>query len=142
MPHTETRTLHEIITYPDHDPRTESEKFHANKKHLEHNLGLGCWICGIKESLECHHIFEWATLGFLDLAIVQNTLKQFDPYGFSAKDDSPIEDLDDIKNLLILCESHHRAKYTGVHEISYPIWLAQRAMHPGDSITPPIEKGG
>jgi hypothetical protein len=28
----------------------------------------------------------------------------------------------DEDNLWVLCDVHHRAKYLGIHEITYPIW--------------------
>ena len=29
-------------------------------------------------------------------------------------------------NMLVLCAIHHRSKYEGIHEITYPAWLLQR----------------
>ena len=37
------------------------------------------------------------------------------------------------ENLRLLCAAHHRGKYTGIHEITYPAWLLQRYV--GDEFT-------
>jgi hypothetical protein len=36
---------------------------------------------------------------------------------------------------MVLCETHHRAPYCGVHSITMPIWIAQRIAKPGVQIT-------
>ena len=38
--------------------------------------------------------------------------------------DSP----DDIRNLVVICRKHHRLKTTGMHTITFPIWLAMAAV--------------
>ena len=39
-----------------------------------------------------------------------------------------IDTLDDIRNLVVLCRTHHRLNYTSTHTISLPIWLAIATM--------------
>ena len=72
--HVQQDTLHEAILYPEHTQRTESAEFRANKHHLVHELGLGCWICGSRDQLEVHHFgVEWALWEFMDPAKVLDT---------------------------------------------------------------------
>jgi hypothetical protein len=33
-------------------------------------------------------------------------------------------------NLWVLCDVHHRAKYFGIHEITYPIWCPMDMLEP------------
>ena len=48
--------------------------------------------------------------------------------------DVPVADVDAFRawvdhspeNLLVLCAEHHRFGFTGIHAITYPIWVAQR----------------
>lgn len=51
----------------------------------------------------------------------------------------PVESPDDIRNLLVLCETHHRGVDTGVHKLTFPIWLPQRAAQQGQEITEPVK---
>lgn len=39
-----------------------------------------------------------------------------------------IDTPDDIRNPVVLCRKHHRLKLTGIHTISFPIWLAISAV--------------
>ena len=71
--------------------------------------------------METHHdFFEWASQFGLDLKKVEAT--------FPALTDRKklAEWVDSPSNMLVLCEAHHRAKYEGIHEITYPAWLLQR----------------
>ena len=134
--HEEDRTIHEFIEYPNHAKRTESAEFGANKRRLVKQLDVGCWICGSKENREVHHIHEWSLWDALDQVKVLNSLHAFDPYGYThTAGDKPIESPDDIRNLVVLCEIHHRGVNTGVHDLTMPIWFPQRAVKDGVSIT-------
>lgn len=54
-------------------------------------------------------------------------------------DGKPIESPDDIRNLVVLCETHHRGVNKGVHDLTMPIWFPQRAVKAGVEITKAIE---
>jgi hypothetical protein len=134
--HEQRETLHEDVLYPEHVQRTESEEFRRNKRVLIRKLDLPCWVSGSREKREVHHIFEWSLWPSLDPERVLDALHAFDPYGFTARDpETPITSPDDIRNLLVLSEKFHRGIGTGVHKISFPIWLPQRAVKPGVEIT-------
>lgn len=137
--HDEKHTFTEFIDYPAHETRTESAEFRANKRRLVKQLDIGCWICGSKENREVHHIHEWSLWNALDPEKVLNSLHAFDPYGYThAGGDKPIESPDDLRNLVVICEVHHRGIGTGVHALTMPIWLPQRAVKKGVSITQAI----
>lgn len=137
--HEESRTIHEFIEYPPHEKRTESSEFRANARRLIRQLDVGCWICGSKEAREVHHIHEWSLWNALDPDRVLDSLHAFDPYGYThAGGDKPIESPDDIRNLVVLCENHHRGIDAGVHDLTMPIFFPQRAVKDGLSITKAI----
>ena len=134
--HEVKRTIHEDIEYPDHEKRTESSEFNRNKRLMVKQLDLPCWICGSKDAREVHHIHEWSLWAALDQDKVLSSLHAFDPYGYThTAGDKPIESPDDIRNLVVLCEMHHRGENTGVHDLTMPIFFPQRAVKEGMSIT-------
>ena len=134
--HLENKTLTEHIEYPGHEPRTTSSMFRTNRHILIERLGLGCWVCGSKQNLEAHHWFEWSLWPKLDPAKVLLVLRMIDFYGFAHhKADQPVESPDDIRNLVVLCEAHHRQPEMGIHCLEFPIWLPQRAVKEGLTIT-------
>lgn len=140
MSHEEERTIHEFIEYPDHAKRTESSEFRSNKRRLVKQLDVPCWICGSKELREVHHLHEWSLFDALDPEKILDTLHAIDPYGYThAAGDKPIESPDDIRNLVVLCEGCHRGVNQGVHDLTMPIWLAQRAVKDGMDITKAID---
>ncbi len=141
--HSQDETLRQDVLYPEHVQRTESAEFARNKHQLIHKLNLGCWICGSREKREVHHyICEWALWEDVDPAKALRTAHAIDPYGFAAHDpEKPIESPDDIRNLMVLCETHHRAPFFGVHTITFPIWVSQREVKPGVQITQSEPKG-
>ncbi len=125
--HEVTRHLIEVDDYPAHPVRMESARFEHNRAALI-GLARGCWVCGATEEIEAHHVFEWAEWDALDPVMVLDTLRAFNPYGLTYDEPQPpITDPDDIRNLLLLCALHHRERETGIHEISWPMWLVQRA---------------
>lgn len=131
--------------------RVESSEFRRNKRVMVRQLDLPCWICGCRDKREVHHIHEWALWNALDPEKVLDTLHVFDPYGYTHQiGEKPIESPDDIRNLLVLCGEHtvdgvtipgghHRGENLGVHDLSFPIWVAQRAVKAGFSITKSVQ---
>jgi hypothetical protein len=119
------RQLDELVAYPPHEPRTESSTYVKTHKHLIYVMDAPCWTCGIRHStggaMETHHYhFEWASQNGLDLAKVTADWPTITDRTQLA------EWVDSEGNMLVLCAAHHRGKYTGIHEISYPAWLLQR----------------
>lgn len=144
--HTNRRMLDEIAFYPAHDPRQETPEYKAVHKKLAIDQDLPCLICGVKNStlknaaqnpygakqMETHHyVVEWALANAIDVNKFNNILlphlrsKHSDKaqykQDFTAAQVSAWVDHDE-DNLWVLCDVHHRAKYFGIHEITYPIW--------------------
>lgn len=149
--HEQRHTMIEVVEYEAHEARTESSEFRKNKRQMVRQLDLPCWCCGSREKREVHHIHEYSLFDALDPEKVLDTLHVFDPYGFTHQNsDKPIETPDDIRNLIVLCGSHtidgveipgghHRGINLGIHDLTFPIWIAQRAVKPGENITEAIE---
>ena len=134
--HQQDHTFEENILYPSHEPRHESKEFRDNKHHLVHELQLPCWLCGSREHLEAHHWHEWALWNSLEASEALEVLQLIDFYGFAKKlGDKPLNSPDDIRNLVVLCELHHRGKDAGIHGLTFPIWLARRSVKQGSHIT-------
>lgn len=96
-------------------------------------------------SMELHHcLVEWAMANGIDsnkwnnnvLPYLKNTKKGvlLSPYStvFNKQTMSPEEIKDwahhGDENLLVLCNVHHRSPYTGIHTVSYPVWISQLYM--------------
>ena len=149
--HLDKTSFTQEVLVPDHPPRKASAEFERNRVVLLVKKGVGCWICGSTGTkaapLEVHHLHEWSLWGALDPDKVLQTLHCFDPYGFTEQaGEKPIESPDDIRNLLVLCSScdlegrpvaggHHRGLDCGVHALTWPVWLPQRAVKAGVSLT-------
>lgn len=152
--HAKQRLLKEIGFYPAHSARKETSAYKKVHRHMVVELDLACLVCGVKNStlkdpkknpygaraLETHHhVIEWAMANAVDAAkfnrILRPNLKHRHP-------DNPLYQRDmseaDVlawvdhsqDNLWVLCDVHHRAKYFGIHEISYPIWCPMDLFQP------------
>lgn len=136
--HEMTKTIEEVIEYPAHEPRETSPEFRHNRHILLDRLGLGCRCCETKADLEVHHLIEWAEWESVDPAKVLTALRQIDFYGFGHhKGDEPIRSPDDIRNLVVLCRRHHRLRGTGIHNTTFPPWLAQMVANDGSTVLEP-----
>lgn len=115
--HDQVNHLIELIHYPDHPPRTESEEFIRNREKF-HKEGARCWVDnGFCEGhIEIHHMLEWALSNAIDWEKV--------------KKDRGYDHADAWENLIPLCHAHHQGVGKGIHKISYPAWLAQKYMKP------------
>jgi hypothetical protein len=144
--HFKRGTFEEQYWLPAHNKRRETSLFRKNKKFIRDECGAPCWVCGSKQNLEVHHVFEWAFWNAMNPKKVTNILKAIEFYDEdyiskaeksnklrseidSIVNEKPIIDTpDDIRNLVVFCRKHHRLKYTGIHTITFPIWLAISAV--------------
>lgn len=132
------RTLHEVAWYPPHDPRAASPQYRRVHHKLVVDMDEPCWICGTRNSaggrMETHHAeIEWAAekafeddgvmlaklvadLGTLIHGVDATALREF---------------LDSEGNMLVLCATHHRGPWEGIHSVTYPAWKLQRYEHRG-----------
>ncbi|HXI87325.1 MAG TPA: hypothetical protein VNH64_07690 [Parvularculaceae bacterium] len=153
--HENPRLLDERAFYPEHDKRLETPEYHKAHDHLTKTLDLPCLVCGVKQStlhdktqnrygakqMETHHhIIEWALANAIDAdkfnKVLLPHLKVRHPQNPAYKKDA-FTDADvsawvdhSEDNLWVLCDVHHRAKYLGIHEISYPIWCPMDLLRP------------
>ena len=144
--HADPRRLDEIAFYPKHDPRQNTPEYMAVHRRLTEEQDRPCVICGVRKStlkdrtanpygakqMETHHhIIEWALANAIgtdkfNARLLPNLArrhperadyrKRFTPEQVTAWVDH------DEDNLWVLCDVHHRARYLGIHEITYPIW--------------------
>ena len=107
--------------------RVESELFKANKKRLKQEQ-RGCFICGATEDLEVHHLVcAYAKQQEVDYEQLKAACLSFDIYGYSEKMvTEPITSVDDIRNLILLCEGHHKRMDHGIHNVTFGDWIMQR----------------
>lgn len=132
--HWERRTLHDFVLDPDHVARAESPAFRAAKERLHADGHYRCWVCGSSDSLQVHHLgCEWMFANVVDFAKLQRVLLAFDPYGYSAAmRDATITSVDDVRNMLVVCQSHHTGVNhqdggggTGIHALTFSSWVIQ-----------------
>jgi hypothetical protein len=146
--HVQHHVVDELQFYPEHDPRTESPEYKVAHHHMVHDLKLPCLVCGVtvdtlgnadankygaKQLETHHHVIEWALAEAID---VDKFNKQLLPHLKHRHPNDPTwnyeNDFDKDKilkwvdhsehNLWVVCDVHHRAKYAGIHEITYPTW--------------------
>lgn len=116
--HDDIRKLVEVIHYEDHESRTESAEFKRVKQHF-HETGAKCWIDNgyCEGQIEIHHnVIEYSAATEVDWEKVKAV------HGF--------DHVDDEKQMLPLCEKHHRGIGTGIHMITYPAWQLQKYIKP------------
>ncbi|SFS08927.1 hypothetical protein SAMN05216570_2481 [Dyella sp. OK004] len=154
--HIQHHTIDELQFYPDHDPRRESPEYTKTHHHLCVELDLPCLVCGVKYStlgdkkanrysakaMETHHhVIEWALQNAVDVdrfnQILRPNLAHRHPNDKTWQYEKPFDAkkitswVDHSEhNLWVLCDVHHRAKYLGIHEITYPIWVPMDLLRP------------
>jgi hypothetical protein len=154
--HIQHHTIDELQFYPEHDRRTESPEYKKVHHHLTVELDLPCLVCGVRNStlrdpdknryqarqMETHHhVIEWALANAIDVDRFNDSMRPNlahrhpnDPTWHYEQpfDAEKIRDWVDHSehNLWVLCDVHHRAKYLGIHEITYPIWAPMDLYRP------------
>ncbi len=125
--HTERRTLTEIVIYPEHADRHASREFLHNVQRLKDDGHYRCWVRGVTKDLNVHHLgCEWSLANDCDFARLKQFCETFDPYGYGRLlRNVPMTSVDDIRNMLVLSRKVHIERGTGIHEISFPIWISQ-----------------
>lgn len=141
--HEEIRHLTEIVIDPAHAKRTESPLFRKSKAKLKADGHYQCWVCGSKKDLQVHHFgCEWSLVSWVDFDKLKALLQMFDVYGYSALyRQLPLTSVDDIRNMLVLCQTHHTGGMTdgvanGIHQITFPVWIMQKIAKDGEDPVP------
>jgi hypothetical protein len=138
--HDEKETLTVDVNIPGHDARTATPLFLRTRKALIDRDGGRCFVCGRTEQtsghpLEAHHHpVERSLANMIDWTRVQADCQaghlgpyaaKFDWSGFTPA--NPYAFVDDMTvNGLLLCKDHHIGKDEGIHNMPYPLWVAQR----------------
>jgi hypothetical protein len=143
--HAEHRTLLDFAIDPDHADRVESAEFRQSIARLKQDGHYRCWVCGSEDNIEVHHrAGEYMFANVLDFAKVQAFCEEWDVYGYGRLLKArPLTSLDDVRNCMCLCASHHRlvnhengGSGTGIHACSFPTWLAQKLALDGANPVP------
>lgn len=121
-----------VIDDPAHPQRKETSKFRSNREKLLNEAGF-CWLCQFhphphgEGPLEAHHLVEWSEWNDADPERVTQMVSLIKANPYSGQ---PVNDPDDIANLMMLHETCHigkpgKAAMSGIHFTPMPIWLAQ-----------------
>lgn len=148
--HEQKETLVVDVNIPGHEERTTTPLFLHSKKALIAREGGRCFICGrtAEESghpLEAHHhpversmsnMIDWdlfrseCQAGFWGAHAMSFDWSKFDPA-------DPYSFVDDMTvNGLLLCKAHHTGKDEGIHDMPYPLWIAQKYGKEGYQFSP------
>jgi hypothetical protein len=150
--HIQRRSIDELEFYPAHDKRLETKEYKAVHNKLVKDQDRPCLVCGVTDSIikdpikkdsaklnpfgatqleTHHHIIEWALQNAIDVDRFNKTLRlnlaRRHPDNPQYKGEMTAKEVADWvdhseDNLWVLCDVHHRARYLGIHEITYPIW--------------------
>jgi len=141
--HVEKHTLHEVSITPAHGKR---DTFHFSKsvQKLKNDGHYSCFVCGKKDNLQVHHFVEFSFENVVDFDKLKELLLIFDFYGYSqALKNEPITSIDDVRNMLVLCQEHHTGvdhedggSGIGVHETTCPDWIIQKVCKDGKNPIP------
>lgn len=138
-----TRQLTETMVIPEHVERKESAEFRAAKKQLKKDGNYKCWICGSTEKLQVHHfLYEHCIKDTCDYNKLKEVCEQLDVYGYGKQmKDIPLTSVDDIRNMMVLCQEHHTGGMTdgcanGIHNISFSAWISQKIAIDGKDPIP------
>jgi len=156
--HGRPKSLSDPLFYPQHDARKETAAYKAVHQHLVVDLDLPCRICGVRNSILVdkakaadpqlnpyaalqmethHHTIEWALANAVDPALFNKTLRPTlaasHPDIALYQQDMTAQQIHDWvdhspDDLWVLCDVHHRHKWVGIHEISYPLWVPQGVL--------------
>lgn len=133
------RTLVEQVILPERDERVTSYTFKKTKVRLKKDGHFSCYVCRSTENLEVHHFgCEYSLSNSCDFDKLKNFCEEFDPYGYGKLlKNIPFTDVDDIRNMMVLCEEHHTGCTSqdgianGIHNITFPAWIIQKLAKDG-----------
>lgn len=138
--HEQAETLTVDVNIPGHDPRVTTPLFSRTRKLLLERDGARCYICGgtaeqTGHPLEAHHhpiersfatMIDWGLFAADCTAGVWGPHAQaFDWSKFDPAD--PYSFVDDMTvNGRAICKAHHTGKDEGIHDLPFPVWIAQK----------------
>ncbi len=131
--HKTIRHLEEVVITPEHVKRKESKEFRASKRRLKQDGHYHCYVCGNEKKLQVHHYgAEWSLENNVDFGKLKEFVEEWDVYGYGRLlNKQPIETVDDIRNMMVLCQEHHTGgtkdgSANGIHNITFPAWISQK----------------
>lgn len=139
------RRLTDAAIDPNITTRAESAMFRAAKKRLRTDGHYRCWICGTADDLQVHHYgSEWMYQRVVNFSALQTFCESWDAYGYGRLlHHRPMVSVDDIRNLMVLCRTHHEGtdhgdggSGTGIHDMTFSTWIMQRLAQPGRNPVP------
>lgn len=147
--HEQKETFTSDVFIPGHEKRATTSLFtHTRKQLIERENGR-CYICGGTSEtsgnpLEAHHhpversfanMIDWALVKIqVQKGIWGEHTKSFDWSTFDESD--PYSFVDNmLVNGLLLCKAHHTGVNEGIHDLPYPVWLAQKMGKEGYQFT-------
>ena len=141
--HIQKHTIHEIVITPEHGERNTAE-FHRTVKRLKDDGHYVCFVSGLTEKLQVHHIAEFSLENVVDFDKLKAFLLKFDPYGYSKLlINIPITSIDDPRNMIVLAQEYHTGvdhadggSGIGIHETSFPVWVIQVVCKNGENPVP------
>lgn len=138
--HEQIDTIKVDVFIPGHEKRATTSLFAHTRKQLVAREKGRCYVCGRDETtsgnpLEAHHHpIERAFANMIDWSLLQKQCqegiwgehaKAFDWSTFD--ENNPYSFVDNmLVNGLLLCKAHHTGPNQGIHDLPYPVWLAQK----------------
>lgn len=133
--HEERETLSVDVLLPGHAARVTTPLFTRTRHELLTREGARCYVCGCTADevgpLEAHHHpIERCFAEAIDWGPASRVRRDFPAFDWAAFDragQDPYLFVDDMRtNGLLLCKAHHTGKDEGIHDLPFPIWIAQR----------------
>ncbi len=142
--HIEKIKPEDVIVTPAHEERKASAEFERNVRRLKAEGHHACFVCGATENIQVHHFgCEWSEAHLCDFEKLKGLLEIFDIYGYAAAmKDEPITSVDDIRNLMALCQGHHTGvdkeggTAIGIHYLVFPMWVMHCVAKTGEDPIP------
>lgn len=147
--HEEKETLVVDVSIPGHEERTTTALFVRTKKLLMEREGGRCFVSGMTEAevgpLEAHHhpiersmanMIDWDRFAAdCKAGIWGPHARAFDWSRFDPAD--PYTFVDDMTvNGVLLAKRFHTAKDAGIHNLPFPLWIAQKYGKEGYEFSP------
>ncbi|MDO3680651.1 HNH endonuclease [Paenibacillus ehimensis] len=136
--HIEKRTLRTFSVAPEKAEREESAEFRAAKRRLKEDGHFCCFICGKTDDLQVHHLIYYMFANLVDFEKLKEFCEQVDIYGYGRLlKHVPITTIDDIRNMMVLCQDHHTGTSdeiggsTGIHNLPLGEFMMQKLARPG-----------
>ena len=151
--HIQLERFVQLVDYPSHGCRAVKQFNELTEERVVKG-NQGCFICGVTAEdirtkpqfkacgdIQLHHclaqfalengvdVDKWnnTVIPLFNEGIIWNPNKLKLTAPMSAKQIHDFVNFGNA-NMLPLCQKHHRGKYTGIHNLTYPIWISQKFL--------------